>query len=214
LSDPDRNTLLIGGHESAGALTLSRDGGQTWGPLGEGLPDDSNCTFPLILDTQTFLVGCGGYGETSTGIYRSTNGGKSWKQVSNMGVAGAPLRASDGTLYWVGTDGTLTRSEDDGVNWVDAIGGGTLVGPNVIELPDGRLAGLAKQYVLVSSDQGASWVDASSALPYSEAAPASGLVYSKEQKAFFIWHFSCGFDGPVPVPDDAIMRYDFDYEAS
>ena len=33
-----------------------------------------------------------------------------------------------------------------------------------------------------------------------------GVVYSRYRKAFYIWHFSCGFDPPPPVPADAIMR--------
>ena len=46
-------------------------------------------------------------------------------------------------------------------------------------------------------------------LPYSDAV---GLAYSKFQKAFYIWHFTCGFNGPIPVPADAVMRYPFDYQ--
>jgi photosystem II stability/assembly factor-like uncharacterized protein len=214
LSDPDRKTLAIGGHETSGGLTLSSDGGETWDPVGKGLPTGTDCTFPLILDAQTFLVGCGGYGGKPNGVYRSTNAGQSWKQVSDAGGVGAPLRASDQTIYWYSPDGALIRSSDDGVSWTQAVGSGTIEGPSIVELPDGRLASLSKHYVMVSSDQGSNWVIASSAWPYPDTSPPTGLVYAKAQKAFFIWYFTCGFDGPVPVPDDAIMRYDFDYEAS
>ena len=212
LSDPDRKTLLIGGHESGGALTLSGDGGKTWGPVGKGLPSGTNCTFPLIIDAQTFLVGCGGYGGGPSGIFRSTNRGQSWKQVSSAGGAGTPLRASDSdhTIYWLSPDGGLTRSSDNGASWVDAVGSGTIVGPGVVELPDGRIASLSKHSVLVSSDKGSSWSIATSAWPYPDSSSPTGLAYSKDQRAFFIWYFTCGFDGPVPVPNDAILRYDFD----
>ena len=55
---------------------------------------------------------------------------------------------------------------------------------------------------------GSTWTTVTAALPYQDAV---GLVYSAQQKAFFIWHQTCGFGGPVPVPADAIMRFDFDY---
>ena len=213
LSDPDRQTLLIGGHETGGAITISTDGGASWGPIGKGLPSGTNCTFPHIIDAQTFLVGCGGYGGSEHGIYRSTDAGQSWKRVSTDGGSGAPLHATDQTIYWLSPDGALTRSSDAGKTWTRAIDSGTIVGPGIIELPDQRLAALGKRYVMVSADHGATWQLASSALPYDDGNPATGVAYSRFQKAFFIWHGTCGFDGPVPVPDDAIMRYDFDYEA-
>jgi hypothetical protein len=58
---------------------------------------------------------------------------------------------------------------------------------------------------MVSSDGAATWHAASATLPYSDAV---GLTYSAQQKAFFIWRFSC--DNPVPA--NAIMRFDFDYQ--
>ena len=57
---------------------------------------------------------------------------------------------------------------------------------------------------MASSDGGDSWQAASSDLPYGDAV---GVSYSVQQKAFFVWRFSCD----TPVPDDAIMRFDFDY---
>jgi hypothetical protein len=35
-------------------------------------------------------------------------------------------------------------------------------------------------------------------------------VYSAPRKAFFIWHWTCGQN--APVPNDAIMQFPFDYE--
>jgi hypothetical protein len=39
----------------------------------------------------------------------------------------------------------------------------------------------------------------------------AGLTYSAQQKAFFVWHANCSFEGGDKVPADAIQRYDFDY---
>ncbi|HEY4104155.1 MAG TPA: sialidase family protein [Polyangiaceae bacterium] len=211
-SDPDRKTMVIGGHEGAMTLRLSMDGGQTWADIRNGLPGNTNCTLPLVIDAQTFLVGCGGYGGGQSGIWRTTDAGMTWAQVSTSGGFSPPTRAMDNSIYWVGPNGNnVTRSMDDGVTWMDVVGMGVVAGPALLELPDGRLATLGAQYLVISADRGATWAPVSSALPYPDSNRASGVVYSTQQKAFFIWHSTCGFNGPVPVPDDAIMRYDFDY---
>jgi len=57
--------------------------------------------------------------------------------------------------------------------------------------------------LVVSDDQGATWNAISAALPFD----AVDLVYPKARKAFYVPHFTCGFNGPVPpVPADAIMQ--------
>lgn len=207
-SDPARQTLLAGGHESARTVYLSKDGGATWVSIGAGLPASAFCVRPLVIDPQTYLVGC--YGG-STGIYRTTDSGSTWVQLTSSGGTAAPLvAASDGSIYWASANGGgLTRSTDQGAHWTDVAGSAVVASVHPIELPDGRVATLGAQYVLVSSDHGASWTPASSALPYSDAI---GVTYSAQRKAFFIWHATCG-QGQVPVPADGIMRFDFDYQA-
>ena len=214
-SDPARMTLLAGGHEAPKAVSRSTDGGMTWVNIGSTLPEATNCTFPLIVDSTTYLMGCEGPGGL-VGTYRSTNGGASWSSVSKSGGGAAPLRASDGSIYWANA-GTLgmVRSTDDGETWQDlapisppgALGNTINIAP--VELPDGRIATLNQGNLLLSADQGASWQTACAPLPFDSA---RGLAYSAQQKAFFVWHFSCGAP-PLPVPTDAIMRCNFDYQA-
>jgi hypothetical protein len=208
-SDPNRQTILAGGHEQAMTLNRSTDGGMTWTNVGAGLPANTNCTHPLVIDGQTHLVGCGGYGGGPSGVYRTTNGGANWTQVTASGGANEPLRASDGSIYWASPDGNgMTRGTADGQQWTNVVGSGVIASVRPIELPDRRLATLGSRSVVVSSDHGATWSSASSTLPYSDA---FGVVYSVQRKAFYVWHFTCG-DGAVPVPPDAIMRFDFDYQ--
>lgn len=211
-SDPDRQTMLAGGHEQSQTLYRSADGGTTWNNVGAGLPVNTNCTFPMIIDSQTHLVGCGGYGGGATGIYRTTDGGVTWVSTTASGGASAPLRATDQSIYWASPGGLgMTRSTDDGQNWADVIGSGVITAVTPIELPDGRIATLGPTYVMVSANHGATWSPATAALPYSDAV---GIVYSAQEKAFYTWHFTCGFNGPVPVPSDAIMKFDFDYQTN
>lgn len=211
LSDPARKTLLAGGHEQSQTEYLSTNGGMTWTNVGAGLPASTYCSLPLIIDAQTYLVGCGGFGGGTTGVYRTTNSGGSWSRMTQAGGMSAPLRASDKTktIYWPSYPGQgLARSTDDGVTWTTPPGSTVLSSWPPVELPDGRVAALGQQYVMVSSDRGATWVPASGPLPYNTAV---GLAYSAYQKAFYIWHRTCG-TGADPVPDDAIMRFAFDYQ--
>ena len=209
LSDPARKTLLAGGHEQSQTLYRSTDGGAMWKNVGGGLPANTNCTNPLVIDAQTHLVGCGGYGGGPSGVYRTTDGGTTWSVVTTSGGALAPLRASDHSIYWASPNGLgLTRSTDDGQHWSDVGKGVRNAAARPVELPDGRIATLGADSILVSADHGASWAPASAKLPYSDAV---GLAYSSQRKAFFIWHFTCG-TGNIPVPADATMRFDFDYQ--
>lgn len=213
LSDPAHATMVAGGHEVAKALRLSKDGGATWTDISSNLPDGTNCTLPLVIDKKTYLVGCGGYGGGPSGIYRTTNSGGSWSRVSGGGGGAAPIRASDGSIYWPspGNSG-MVRSTDDGRTWTDADPTKKTRTNTPAALPDGRIAALAKNELIISSDQGATWTPVTTAFPYADDEVISGFTYSAQQRAFFVWHNTCGFDGPVPVPANAIFRYDFDYE--
>jgi photosystem II stability/assembly factor-like uncharacterized protein len=211
-TDPARKTLLAGSHEKTQTLWRSTDGGQSWQNVGGNLPAEGNCTHPLVIDAHTHLVGCGGYGSGPTGIYRTTDGGATWAVATTSGGSFQPLRAkSDGSIYWASSGGQgMTRSTDNGAHWTDVVGSGVITGYSPIELPDGRIATLGPQYVMVSKDRGVTWNPGSAALPYDDA---QGLAYSAAHRAFYIFHIACG-NGDVAVPADAVMRFDWDYQKS
>jgi photosystem II stability/assembly factor-like uncharacterized protein len=209
LSDPDRNTLLVTKHE-AQSLLKSTDGGDTWVDIAGNIPANmATCTYTMIVDTQTYLLGCGGRpGGGTLGILRSTDAGDSWDMVYGHAGASGPLLASDGTIYWAGeSGGGLASSSDNGVTFIQ-VTAGTLLNVTPVELPDGRIASLTSDTVVISSDQGVTWKTASTKLPYTP----NGFIYSSYQKAFFIWYFLCG-DPTMQAPPDAIERFDFDYES-
>jgi hypothetical protein len=216
LTDPNRNTILVGGHEAsqADALFRSSDKGMTWESIGAQLPPNTNCTLPVVLDAGTYLVGCGGYGGGVSGIYRTVDSAATWQQATLSGGGVPPLRASDGSIYWLGSNGGLTKSTDDGQTWTDLAPGGSFPGPqggltnyDIMELPGGSLALMGSQYIMVSSDKGVTWSPATTALPITANEDLHGAVYSTQRKAFYIWHNTCGASNSVVA--DAIMRYDY-----
>lgn len=206
LSDPERQTLLAGGHEQARTLYRSTDGGMTWTNVGSGLPASTNCTRPLIVDQNTYLVGCAGYGGGPSGIYRTTDAAQTWTQVSSSGGGSAPLQASDGSIYWMGPNGSVARSTDNGQTWTDVFGPNVLTSYRPIQLPGNTVAALANQYVMESSNEGMAWVPATSQLPSDNMEYVTGVAYSVPRHAFYIWQNICS-GSPVLVPADAVMRY-------
>jgi photosystem II stability/assembly factor-like uncharacterized protein len=197
-SDPNRQTLLAGGHEQSQTVYKSTNGGQAWTNIGLNLPANTKFSGnPVILNTQTYLVNAQGWGGGSAGIYRTTNGGTSWQQVSALGPSGPPLVTSSGAIYW-NLGSSLLKSTDSGSTWVQVGSGLQPVPP--IELPDGTLASLGANNLVVSADGGATWTALGPTLPYTP----QGLIYSSNRKAFFIWRWDCG---EIVLPN-AIMRMD------
>jgi photosystem II stability/assembly factor-like uncharacterized protein len=203
-TDPMRRVLLAGGHEQQQTLHRSSDGGATWTNVGASLPPSNFSSNPLVIDATTPLVGCSGYASAPNGIFRTTDGGAHWSMASDVAASGAPLRASDGAIYWpLIYGGGMVRSTDDGASWQSLVQGGVVSGVHPIELPDGRIATVGPHAIVVSSDHGMSWQPATESLPFGDAV---GLAYSVQRHAFFVWHFDCG----NAVLPDAIMRHDFD----
>ena len=200
--DPNRQTLLAGGHEQSQTVYRSTDGGKTWTNIGVSIPANTKfSTNPLVINAQTYVVNLSGYGSASAGIVRTTNGGASWQQVSTLEPAGSPpLVASNGTIYWSHWN-NLLKSTDAGSTWSQV--GSNLQPVRPIELPDGRLLSVSANNLVTSADAGSTWTPVGPALPFTPA----GVIYSPSRKAVFISHWDCG---GVVLPD-AIMSLDVDF---
>jgi hypothetical protein len=208
-TDPGRKTILAGSHEATGQLFLSTNAGMTWSNIGTNLPAGIGfCTHVLVLDANTFVVGCANsYSNQPGGIVRSTDGGKTFTTVSTTVAYNHPLWASDGTIYFSIEGGGITKSVDQGQTWTtvaDANAAGS-VGP--IELPNGLLATTLQQTVVVSADKGAHWTPVSTAMPYTPEA----ISYSPFRRAFYASNFTC--TGSNDVPASGIVRFGWDYAA-
>ena len=205
-SDPRRRTLLAGGHEQSRTVWKSLDGGQTWTNIGSTLPEGTKFSSnPLLIDPSTYLVNASGWGKGTGGVYRTTNGGATWTLASALEANGAPLRASDGSIYWqLMYDRGVIRSTNEGQAWTQACGPGVIKGSQIIELPDGKLAAVAGKGVKVSSDRGVSWTPVLEPTPIQPA----GVIYAPARQAFFIWHWDCG----NKVLTNAVWRHDYRVE--
>jgi hypothetical protein len=208
-SDPDRKTLLAGGHEQKQTVYRSSDGGATWANIGASIAATvTACTYPLVIDAQTYLLGCSGDGWImgDQGVYRSADAGATWART-NMAAAGPdPLVASDGTIYWtILYNRGMLVSSDQGKTWTQPIGYGSIVPATATELPDGRVAAAAVKgkQLMITADKGKTFKPIGSPLPYDPA----GVTYSKFRKAFYIWHGDC----KDQTAKDAIMHLPFDW---
>jgi hypothetical protein len=167
-----------------------------------------------VIDAQTFLLGTSN--STASRLLRSTDAGATWATAYDAGVDGNPLRASDGSLYWMleRINGIIV-SHDNGQTW-ELISPKTLELPtgssvSLVELPNGDLASFGTAKIVVSADHGASWVPVGPTIPITPF----GMVYSPFRKAMYIWQFDC--DQALannPIKTDSIIRLDFDVAAA
>ena len=99
----------------------STDRGATWRPVLGGRPSDRFEAAAIALDRRApafvYSLGVRLQGPFDLGLWRSRDGGASWKLVGNPGFAGALfVEPGAATLYaWNG--GTLARSLDRGASW-------------------------------------------------------------------------------------------------
>ena len=203
-TDPERSTLLAGGHERT-ALYLSTDGGETWLDIGPNLPADAGFTsFPAVIDANTFLVGTSS--SDNAGIFRSSDAGATWTKVFDAPMHGTPV-IDDGTISWLTTDGWLAVSRDGGDTFERAESPTTETGrgrPTLLRLPDGSLAAVGERSIVVSADLGATWREIGPPLPYEPL----GVAYSAARSTFYVWTASCNVGGANPVTERGIMQYE------
>ena len=91
-------TIYVGTRDG---VFRSGDGGETWTPIGDGLPDG-------VVNMQ-LVDGATLYGTNDRGVFRLADGWDSWEQLSSMPAIYVPARyvtslAFDGRTFYAGTE--------------------------------------------------------------------------------------------------------------
>jgi photosystem II stability/assembly factor-like uncharacterized protein len=111
-------------------LFLTSDGGATWRRLSRGLPPPFSMAQLVVVDPgspRTVYAYLSGTTSKNGGLFKSTNGGTTWRSVSRMGLEGQSVVTlaisprSPQTLYagTAGPDGGVFVSHDGGASWRD-----------------------------------------------------------------------------------------------
>ncbi len=162
---PQPKVIIGKQHHSQVVMWLSRDAGQTW----EKLPFLSRN--PGIIDANTF-VAC--KGDTGDGIWRSTDQGKTWRQISDVKINGkVPVRWGQ-NFYWTGEQGVLVSS-DQGQTW-KLLGcplAGALWGP-FFGAHETAMMVVAKDGFHITADAGKTWRRVANFFSGNPQAPGAG----------------------------------------
>ncbi len=156
--------FLIAGTASNG-IWYSTDSGSTWTPSnlisGTSVPVQiiSLASSGSTLFAGASTVGLAYYNSRISGVYRSTDGGKTWT-AQGLNSSRVWAIASDGKYLYQGTEGGLFRSADAGVTWVAANDGLTWPLVGAIAISDsGVFVGTRGEYggVYRSTNAANSW---------------------------------------------------------
>jgi photosystem II stability/assembly factor-like uncharacterized protein len=185
----------------SGGVWKTVNAGTTWESIFDGQPSYSiGCVTLDPTDPQTVWVGTGenvggrhvGFGD---GVYKSLDGGKSWKQmglaasehIGNIVVdprdANVVYVAAQGPLWSAGGDRGLYKTTDGGATWERILGGGEYTGVNEVHMdprdPDTLYASTHQRFRTVaalvnggpesgihkSTDGGVTWRELTNGLP-------------------------------------------------
>ncbi len=113
--DPSNSdTVYLGTY--GGGVYKSTDGTNNFTQMPSGLSGLSLNVFALVIDRlNTNII----YAGTDTGVFKSKDGGESWKSsgLANTHITVLAINPSDPSTIYAGTDGGVFESTDGGENW-------------------------------------------------------------------------------------------------
>jgi photosystem II stability/assembly factor-like uncharacterized protein len=165
------NTIYLSGRETISGTSYPRvikstDGGTTWSDVSGSIPPAGNYISVIAVHpTDSDII----YAPTrNEGIYRSTNGGGSWTQVSTFeGSMSIATTSADPGLVLIGSDVVVYKSTNAGGIWTTVDSG--LRGRNnrgcAISSTNALNAYLGNNYgCFKSTNAGDDWIDANNGL--------------------------------------------------
>lgn len=161
----------------ADGVLRTEDGGRSWHPWNFGLIDQRALCLALargFADDETAYVG------TASGLFRSTNGGRAWRELA-LPSGGAPVLSVTcaGEQLLVGTESAGAFASDDGGHSWRELGAGLRDGAvNLLVAPTpatpAHLLAILDETLLVSRDGGGAW--AAVTAPVTAALAPEGLA--------------------------------------
>ncbi len=104
------NTWYAAG--SAGTVVKSTDDGLTWTLLSVSTSLESN----YLIEHSSFVDAQYGYISNGGSVFKTSNGGSTWSDVSNAFNGGSNIRFADANVGWKGL-GELSKTTDGGATW-------------------------------------------------------------------------------------------------
>lgn len=185
LSQPSAGTVWAAGHD---VLSRSGDGGATWQEVRPtGLPSLDVHGFAVDpRDPARLFAAIAG-----EGLFRSTDGGKSFALVSRQvgpGVMALAILPSGRLLAGDMATNVLASSNDDGASWKPAVRASVM--GLAVDPTDGKRVLAAGPGVLLSTDSGANWrqtleLDAGAGpIAWSKSSPGTAFVVGLDRSLY------------------------------
>ncbi len=144
----------------------------TWFSINNGITGSGNWVTPVEIDPTD---GNHLYTATSTGTFRTTDGGSNWVNVSANAFASYSISPVDGNLVWGIAQAQASYSTDDGATWnVSApitfpVGSGIRIHAHPTDYNSALATfgsyNVNNRHVALTTDLGASWTDVTGDFP-------------------------------------------------
>lgn len=173
-------------------LFKSTDGGRTWQEITADFPTHRDTEIHVIVvdpvDPNVAYVGTSGHGiggndGEAIGIYKTADGGASWRAINrgllSLEISGLALDPFEPQTLYAATEQGLAKSEDAGLSWIPLSGPVAARAVTAVAVDPVRpgvvYAAVRDEGVFVSEDGGRSWIQVA-ALPLFPSSRREGGV--------------------------------------